>query len=162
MLDISLTGVLWTMVNVFVLFLLLKKFLWKPVTRMIESRQEEIENNLSAASSQRAEAQAAKTQYEERLLTAAKDAEALVQNAKERGELEYQQIVKSAQSEAHSLTVKAEEQIEADRSAMLADVRTEVAMLALITASKVAGRRMDSNDDRAIADAFLSEVGETV
>ncbi len=162
MLDVSLTGVLWTMVNVFLLFLLLKKFLWKPVTKMIESRQEEIEGNLNAASAERAEAASVKALYDEQLSHAQKQADALIEKAKEHGESEYQQIVKAAKDEAHALTQKAEEQIEADRGAMMANAKTEVAMLALLTAQKVAGRRMDSSDDRALAEAFLAEVGETV
>ena len=39
----------WTIVNILVLFLLLKRFLFKPITEMMESRTAEIENNLKDA-----------------------------------------------------------------------------------------------------------------
>lgn len=162
MLDISLSGLLWTVINLFVLYLLLKKFLWKPVTAIIESRQEEIEHNLSAANEQRLQAEKARLEYDERLALADKDADALVHQGKERGDREYQSIVAAAKDEAKALTEKAQAQLEADRAAMLAGARREVAALVLMTASKVSSRSMGGEEDRALIDAFLSEAGETI
>lgn len=162
MLDISLSGLLWTVINLFVLYLLLKKFLWKPVTAIIESRQEEIEHNLSAANEQRLQAEKARLEYDEQLALADKDADALVRQGKERGDREYQSIVAAAKDEAKALTEKAQAQLEADRAAMLAGARREVAALVLMTASKVSARSMGGEEDRALVDAFLSEAGETI
>lgn len=162
MLDISLSGLLWTVINLFVLYLLLKKFLWKPVTAIIESRQEEIEHNLSAADEQRRQAEKARLEYDERLALADKDAGALVRQGKERGDREYQSIVAAAKEEAKALTEKAQTQLEADRAAMLAEARREVAALVLMTASKVSAHSMSDEEDRALVDAFLSDAGEII
>ena len=43
----------WTIINLLVLFLLLKRFLFKPITEMMESRTAEIENNLKDAEDQK-------------------------------------------------------------------------------------------------------------
>lgn len=160
MLNISLSGVLWTVVNLIVLYLLLRKFLWKPVTAVIESRQEEITHNLTAAEDQRAQAEASRQKYDEQLTQAGKDADALVRKARERGNQEYQAIIESAQEEARSLTANTQAQLEADRTAMLAGARKEVASLALMAAAKVSGRRMGDAEDQALVDAFLSEAGD--
>lgn len=160
MLHISLSGLLWTVVNLFVLFLLLKKFLWKPVTDIIESRQMEIKHNLDAAEDQRAQAEAAREQYDSRLAQAGREADQLLRQARDRGSREYQAILDEAQSDSKDLMARVQAQLESDRAAMLAGARKEVAALALLAASQVAGRKLDSADDRALVDDFLAEAGE--
>jgi len=160
MLNISLSGMLWTVVNLIVLYLLLRKFLWRPVTNVIESRQEEISHNLTAAADQRAQAESSRRKYDDQLAQASKDADDVMRKAKERGNQEYQAIVESAQEQARTLTEKTQAQLEADRAEMLAGARKEVAALALLAAAKVSGRRMNGEDDRALVDAFLSEEGD--
>ena len=54
----------------------------------------------------------------------------------------------------------AQQQAEADRAAMLEGARQEIAMLALLAASKVSQQNMNSDADRALVNAFLAEVEE--
>lgn len=160
MLNVSLSGVLWTAVNLFVLYLLYKKFLWKPVTAMIERRQAEIDHNIASASDQRAQAEAARAEYDARLAQAGRDADTLIRQAKARANDQAQAIIDAAQTEARALTAKTQAQLEADRRAMLAGARREVAQLVLLAASKVSAGRMGADDDAALVDAFLSEAGD--
>lgn len=160
MLNISLSGVLWTAVNLIVLFLLYRKFLWKPVTSMIDGRQAEIHHSLAAANDQRVQAEAARAEYDARLAQASIDAEALVRKAKTRANDEAQAILDAAQAEARALTARTQAQLELERQAMLAGAKREVAQLVLLTASKVAAGRLGTTEDEALVDAFLSEAGE--
>ena len=74
--------IVWTIVNLLILFLLLKHFLFKPITQMMESRTAEIENNLKDAEEQKQKAQQLNTQYEEQLQGAqAQAAQAVVPQA---------------------------------------------------------------------------------
>ena len=160
MLNISLSGVLWTAVNLFVLYLLYRKFLWRPVTAMIDSRQAEINHSLAVANDQKVRAEAARAEYDARLAQASVDAEALVRKAKARANDEAQAIIGAAQAEARALAARTQAQLESERQAMLAGARREVAQLVLLTASKVTAGRLGSAEDEALVDAFLSEAGE--
>ena len=60
-------NIVWTIVNILVLFLLLKHFLFKPITEMMESRTAEIKNNLKDAEDQKQKASELTAQYEEKL-----------------------------------------------------------------------------------------------
>lgn len=162
MLNISLSGMLWTVVNLLVLYVLMKKFLWKPVTDMIESRQKEIEGNLAAAETQRAEAEREKERYRDQLTRAGQEAAGLVAQAKARGEREYQSILAKAQEDANQVAQKTRAQLEAERTQLLRGARQEVASLALLAAAKVAGKELDADADRAILDDFLTEAGDGV
>ena len=160
MLNVSLSGVLWTAVNLFVLYLLYKKFLWKPVTAMIERRQAEIDQNMASASDQKAQAEAAREKYDTRLAQADRDADELLRQAKSRADAQAQAIIDTAQAQARALTEKTRTQLESDRQAMIAGAKSEVAQLVLLAASKVSAGRMGADDDAALVDAFLSEAGE--
>lgn len=160
MLNISLTGMLWTVVNLLVLYVLMKKFLWGPVTAMIESRQKEIEDDLDGAAARNAEAEAKRVKYDQQLVHAEQEAAQLVAQAKERGEREYQLILDQAKDDARKLTAQAQARIRQERAEMVRGARREVASLALLAAAKVSRKELDADADRALVDRFLDQAGE--
>lgn len=160
MLELNISTVIWTVVNLIVLFLLLKKFLFKPVIAMIESRQQEIENNIAAAVDQRTKAESMLDEYGIKLSNANQEASQLVAQAKTRAEQEYQTIIESARNDATRLINETESQLEAERIEMLTGVRKEVATLALLAAAKVSSREMNYEDDQSLLESFLAEAGE--
>lgn len=160
MLEFNISTMIWTVVNLIVLYLLLKKFLFKPVTTMIESRQQEIEHNIAAAEDQRIKAETMLEEYDDKLKNAHHEATQIVAKAKQRAEHEYQTILKTAQTNAKRLTEETEMQIETDRLTMLAGVRKEVAALAIMAAAHVSAHERNYDEDQALLESFLSEVGE--
>ena len=122
-------GIIWTVVNILILFVLLRIFLFKPVMGMIENRQAMIRNQLDDAENKNREADELKGRYEESL-----------KNAKE----ESFQIVKSA---------------EADREQMMREAQAELAQVALAAASKLIGSSVDAEANKNMLDQFLSEEG---
>ncbi len=157
MLHIGWSGLLWTVINLLVLYLLLKKFLWQPVTDKIESRQKEIRQNLAVAEEQRIQAAKVKADYDARLAQAERESQELLRQAEDRGRREYQAVLARARTAAEALAGETQRQLEGERSAMLAAVRKEVAGLAMLAASQVAGRQLGSGDDRALLEDFLAE-----
>ena len=65
-----------------------------------------------------------------------------------------------AEADAKKTAVEAEARIAAERSEMLRQARGEVARLAVMAATEVAGKRLDTDSDRALAEEFLAKVGE--
>lgn len=160
MLDISLSGVIWTVVNLLVLYAALRKILFKPVTEIIESRQKEIEEDLASAAARKAQAEAEKAACDAKLAHAGQEAAKLAAQTRARGEREYAAILAKAQADAQKLTGRAREEIEAEREEMLRGARREVASLALLAAAKAAGESAGTERERAIVDAFLAEAGD--
>lgn len=146
--------------NLLVLYLILRRFLFGPVTRVIEKRQNEIEHNIASAVDQKAQAEAMLEEYDGKLKNAQQEASQLIAHAKTRAEHEYQTVVKRAQSEAKRVTEETSLQIENERQIMLAGVRKEVATLALMAAARVSAHGCNSDEDDALINSFLSEVGD--
>lgn len=151
-------NIIWTVVDLLILFLLMKKFLFGPVTAMLDQRAAAITADLDDAKQQKQQADALRADHECQITEARAEAGRILADAKRRGEAAYEQRVAQAQEEIQRMQQEAARQIEADRRAMLAQTRREIAQLSLQAASKVAGRRMTTNDDFALVDDFLSEM----
>ena len=160
MLTLDPYTILWTVINLLVLYVLLKKFLFGPVTKIMDERQRAIENNIKDAEARKAEAEQLKADYESHLTSARAEAADLVAQAKSRAGAEYDSILAQARTDAQKVREDAQAQIQTEREQMLQGARQEVAALALLAAAKVAGRELDADGDQALVDAFLAEAGE--
>ena len=149
----------WTIVNILVLFLLLKHFLFKPITEMMESRTAEIENNLKDAEDQKQKASELTAQYEEKLQGAHAEAAQIVSEARQRGQREYDAILKTAGQDTQKEQERARADMEREREEMLRGVQENVTELVLLTASKLSQKELDEESDRKLVDSFLSEAG---
>ena len=152
-------NIVWTIVNILVLFLLLKHFLFKPITEMMESRTAEIENNLKDAEDQKQKASELTAQYEEKLQGAHAEAAQIVSEARQRGQREYDAILKTAGQDAQKEQERARADMEREREEMLRGVQENVPELVLLTASKLSQKELDEESDRKLVDSFLSEAG---
>ena len=81
--------------------------------------------------------------------------------AKKRGQQEYEAQLAKARDDIARMQADAQKQAQADRDALLEGARQEIAMLALLAASKVSQQKMNSQADRDLVNAFLAEVEET-
>lgn len=151
-------NVIWTVVDLLILFLLMKKFLFGPVTAMLDQRAAAINADLDDAKAQKQAADVLLTDHERQIGEARAEAGRIVADAKRRAEAAYEQKLAQAQEEIQRMQQQAARQIEADRRAMLAQTRREIARLSLLAASKVAQQRMDADNEFALVDDFLSEM----
>ena len=154
MLNIDPYTILFTLINLLILFVAMKKVLFKPINDILESRAKTVQDNLEQARRQQEEAQALKAQYEEQMAQSRQQAAQLLSQAKAQGQEVYQKAVTDAQTEAKKLMTAGAARNRHDREAMLKSVREEVASLVVEAAAKVA-----EQSDTAIDD-FLREERE--
>jgi len=147
------------MVNLLILYLLLKKFLFKPVTDFMENRTNSIQNDINTAKSKIAEAESIKKQYEEKLEAAYKEAEKIIAESKKKAEDEYERIIMQARKDAEEIMNKAYKAIEAERANILKNIRNEIITLAFAAASKILQKNMNTEENKRIVENFLNEEG---
>lgn len=160
MLDFQLSTIVFTIINLLVLYLFLKKFLFGRVNAVLEQREKLIQEQVEAAEAGKTQAQALQDQYEQKLSGAREEAEKIVSDAKMRAQKAYEDQMAQAQAEAKRVQAEAEARIATQRQEMLRGVRQEVAQLAVLAASQVARKDLDRETDRAMVEEFLSEAGE--
>lgn len=152
-------NIIWTFVNIIVLFLFLKKFLFGPVTEMMEKRTQAITDSLQDAEDKKSEALKLKNDYEEELNQAEGEVSQIIKEARERAALEYNKIMIEAKEEATRIIQDASKTIELERKKSIQDAQAEIAGIALLAASKVIGRNVDDNTNKQLLGDFIKEVG---
>ena len=148
--------IIWVFVNLLILFLLMKKFLFGPITKLLDERAKGVADTLD----QLAEAERQKAEYTQQLASARGEAAHIVEEARKRADLAYSRRMDEAAQDVQRLNEQAARQRAADREAMLASAQKQVADLVLLTTAKVSQRTLDADADRAMLDALLEEVGD--
>lgn len=160
MLEFSPSTILFTILNLLVLYFILRKFLFGRVNAVLEQRAKLVQEEITSAEEKNRQAQALQAEYEGKLTDAHQEAAKIVAEAQNRGQRAYEAKLAQADADARQVRAEAESQIAAERENMLRGARNEVASLALLAAAKVAQKSMSSADDQALVDSFLAEVGE--
>ncbi len=158
--DINLSTAIWAVLNFILLVLLLKVFLYKPICNMLDSRKQEVVDNLNSAEEAKLEAQKLRDSYTEQIQNARNEAQDIINQATKIGEQTKADILNEAREEAERMTARAQAEIVREKNEALEEIRNEVADLAVMAASKVVGRTIDAADHREMVDNFVKEVGE--
>ena len=161
-LNINFFTALFTLANTLALFFVLKKFLFKPVMKMIEDRQKEIDDLYDDAGKARSEAEKLETEYRQKLATATETGERMVKEAVIRGQHREEEIVRQANAEADAIRAKAQADIAQEKKKAVNEAKNEISGLALSIAGKVVGRELTDADQSRLVDSFIDELGESL
>ena len=159
MISISAANVIFNMINIIVLFVFFRVFLFKPVNNIMESRKEVILDSLKDADNKKTEAYKLKSDYETELKQAGNQAGSIIKEARERAEVEYNKILQEARQESVKVLEEANRVIELERKKSMESAQAEIAGIAMLAAAKVIGKNVDDNSNRQLLDDFLKEVG---
>ena len=158
--SVNIWQILISLINLLILFLMLKKFLFKPVQKMMAARQAQVDQVYEDADKRLQSATQMKQEYEQRLSNARDEADTLVKNATVTAQKRGDQLMSEAQQQASRLKQKAEEEIEQQKKQMLNEVRQDISELAVDIASKVIEREINKGDYDAFVDEFIRNVGD--
>lgn len=159
-LSIHLPDMVYAIINFLILVAILNKFLYKPVTKMLDERKNEIKNNLSQAELAKQEAEKLKEEYAGQIQNAKTEANEIITRANKMGEETKNEIVAQAKQEAEKISQKAQEEIKLEKTKALTEIRDEVASLAILAAEKIISKKIDSKDQEKMIKDFVKEVGD--
>jgi F-type H+-transporting ATPase subunit b len=146
-----------TIANFLVLFLILRKLLFKPVTAFMDARAKKIKDSLAEASYLKSKAQEDSKRYEALMAEADAEAERLVKEGVERASAEAKALVDKANADAAAAQRRGEEAGEREREKAMQDLAGDIARLAAQAAGKLVGREAAAEDERAAA-ALIREL----
>ena len=147
-----------TILNLFIQMFLMKKFLFKPIRRVLEERQKRADQNIRAADQEKAEAEAVKAEYTKNMAQAREEAAGILERAKQDASQQADALLASARTEAQSLKTKAENDIRQEKKRVLNEAKDEIGGLAMDIAGRVVEREIHEADHRALIDDFLQKV----
>jgi len=151
---------LFVLLNTLIIFFVAKKFLFGPVMKIIETRQQEIDDLYAQAGSAKTEAQKLQQEYEEKLSDAAAASERIVKEATVRAQSREEEILRKASERAEAIRAKASADIAQEKKKALNDAKDEISDIALAIAGKVVGRELSGEDQSQLVDSFIAQLGE--
>lgn len=155
--DINL---LFAIINIIVLFLLLRKFLIKPVRNIMEKRDEMIRSGLENARKSQSDAELIKQEYEEKLKNAGDISAGIISDAKKEAEARSKNILDEANAKADNILSSARENAETAKIKAVSEAKEQIADLAAEMARKLVTTSKDSNFDSGEYDRFIRETGD--
>ncbi len=156
MLNFDFWSIFWAVLNILILFILLRIFLFKPINKMLDNRTQAIQKDIDDAERAKKEAEELRQQYENSISNAKEEAVQIVKNAHEYAESERAAIIRKSHEEADEIVSAASETIENERKRVIQQAHIQIADLAIEAASKVVGANLDDDKNRKLVDDFLA------
>lgn len=159
MLEINI-NLLFTVINLIVLLLLLRKFLIRPIVNVMEKREKLIADGLDNASTAQEKALQMKQQYETALSGAKEETAKIMEKAQVQAKMEYERIVTEAGEKAGNIMETAKSDIQLERERTTKALQAEIAGLAMTVAEKIIGKNTKNQGNDGIYNQFLEKVGD--
>ena len=149
--------VLVSIVNFLVLLYLLRRYLWAPILTVLANRAEKIREGLAMAEAARAERERMKAEVERLLADARRDAQAIAERMTKAADAAAADIRTQAKTEADRIRERGREDAKQLHDQALAQLRSELAGMVVLAASRVLGRELDPARHRALIEQSLDE-----
>ena len=146
--------------NTFLVFFIINKLLYKPVMKIIEAREKDVQANITEGEKNRAEGISLKKEYEEKVGLAKREGQEIIKQATLRAESKSEELVTEAKQEAAHIKEKANEEIVKERQKAMNDIKSSVSDIALLAAAKVIEKDIDKAKHEELINNFINEVGE--
>ena len=156
--SVNLWSILISLANLALIFWIAKRFLYKPVQKILAERQGAVDSIYDKAEEARCKAEESRSLYEDKLAHADEEAASLLRAANERARRTEEEIVGEANRKAAATLKKADEDIAFEKKRALNELKSEIAGISLDIAEKVIGREIREDDHKALIDGFIDEI----
>lgn len=158
--SVNIWQILISLLNLVLLFLIIKKFLFKPVRRILDKRQGEIDQHYDAAQQAQDAALADRKVWEDKLAGADAQADAIIKSATENAKYRSEKLVAEAQERADGIIRVAQTEAELERKKAVEGIKREIVEVSGALTEKMLEREINTDDHRALIDSFIEEIGD--
>ena len=158
--SVNLWQILISLVNLVLLFLIVKRFLFKPVKNVLDQRQQEIDEQYAAAKTAEEQANENRIHWEDKLSHADEEADAILQSAADNAKYRGEKIVAEAKERAEGIIRTAQNEAELERQKATEGIKREIVEVSNALAEKMLEREINTQDHRALIDSFIEQIGD--
>lgn len=146
-------------VNFLFFLFVIQQVAFGPVSKMLRDRRERIEQGLKDAEQARHDRESAEQDRLSALNEARREANEILARAQKVAQETRDADIAATREELERMRTRASADIEAEKQRAIADLRSEVADLALAAAGAVVGESMTSERQRRLVEEFLRDAG---
>ena len=157
--SVNIWAILASLANLLVLTWILKRFLFKPVKKMLDARRAAIDADYAQAAAAKAEAEEDRLNYEAAMAAARQTSDQIISEATRMAEHRGNEIVSEAREKATDIRRQAEADAMLERKKAEDDMKREIADVSARLTGKLLQREINEEDHRALIDSFLQEIG---
>ena len=158
MLEINPGLMIWTIITFIVLVFVLKRLAWKPLVQTLTAREERIRESLEQAEHARHEAQRLIEENQRQMAQAHSEFQRLMREAREEAEKLRARRRQEAEAEARKIVDQGKFEIEREKEAAMVQLRSEVADLAILAASRILDEELDEKKHKRVIESFLRDL----
>ena len=158
--SVNIWHIVISLANLVILFLILKKILFKPVKKIVDKRQKEIESEYKKAEKTQAEADAIKAEWEGKMATAEAEADKIISDAVERADSRNEVMLYESREKADQIIRKAKADIERERKDARETIKKEIVDVSQTLSEQIIGREINMDDHRDLIDRAIDRIGE--
>ena len=158
--SIDLTTIIGSILNVLILFFVLKHFLFDKVNAVLDSRKTEVAKTYEDADAALSNAKQLESEYTEKLSAAKEESAEIVKNATKKAQSRSDEIIAEARDEARGIVDKANADVEKEKKRVVNQIKDEISDMALSIASRVVSKEIDGKTHEKLIESFIDEIGE--
>ncbi len=158
--SVNLWNILISLANLLLLFWIIKKFLYGPVKKMLDSRKEKIDGTYKRAEEAEQTALLHKKEYEEKLSGAKEEADEIIHSAVQTAKDREKDILTEAKSEADRILQRAEENAALELKKAESTIKDEIVEISTLLSEKILKREISAEDHQSLIDDFINGIGE--
>lgn len=158
--SVNIWHIIIALLNLTILYFILKKFLYGPVKKMLDKRREEIENKYNDAETARQSAIDKEAELNSRLSGAEAKAEEIVNDAAKAADVRGSKIIDDAKAQAGDIIRQAKAEAELEKRRADATIKTQIVDISTALTEKMLEREINAEDHKALIDSFIEKIGE--
>jgi F-type H+-transporting ATPase subunit b len=151
----------WTLIIFGILFFILAKYAFGPLTEAVRAREQSLRDALEAAKRDRAESERLLAEYKAQLDAGRAEAQKLIADGRAVAEKTREQMLEDTRKQQDELLARAKRDIESEKAKAIADLRRDAVDLAIKGASRVIEKNLDDATNRKIVEDFLGSVSKS-
>ena len=156
--DFHPVDILISIINIAVLFILLRLILWKHVSRFLAARTDRINKELENVEKLRSDVETMRKEYEDKLEGIELQGREIMRESQIKASEEEIEIINEARERAQSMLHEARERIADERERAVVGARHEIAQLATDMAARILKREVSEDDTKIAVDDFFREL----
>lgn len=143
--------------NVFILYIILRKFFWEKIKKFMDDRAAAVQDAIDAAEAVNKRADEKMANYSKRIANVEEEGREIIKASKQQADAQAQVIIEEARQQASDIIAKAERTIEQEKAQAMEEMRKEIASIAMLAAEQIVGREIDNVGQDAIIDQAIED-----
>jgi len=148
--------VIWTWLIFFVFLFVLRKFAWKPILNSLEEREEYIKKSINDAAAAKQAIEEASQEQQKLIDKGRQQASEAINNARSSATAGAEDIIHKAREESEKLITEARDEIIKQQEDAMTELRSDVANLSVLVASKLLDADLNTDRNRGLATEYLA------